>query len=174
MKNIIVLLAVLSSIVLVVAGFSSGSKTRIGVFDSRAIAIAHANSSEGAAVVAELRAEMEKAKTAKNDAQVKVINEKGKMHQVLGHLRAFSVGSVAEILEKHKSDIAQIAKKAGVEAIVSKFETPYLGSGIETVDVTQEMVGMFKTSEQGKKWAADISNHAPMPMLEVLTLPDDK
>jgi hypothetical protein len=81
---------------------------------------------------------------------------------------------VAEILENHKSDIEQIAKKAGVEAIVSKFEIPYLGSGIETVDVTQEMIGMFKTSEQGRKWAADIANQKPLSMLEVLAIPAEK
>ena len=174
MKHIIVLIVSLSVIVLLIVGFSAGPKTRIGVFDSRAIAIAHANSSEGGALVAGLRADMEKAKAAKNDALVKEIGEKGKTNQILSHLRAFSIGSVAEILEKHKSEIAQIAKRAGVEAIVSKFEMPYLGNGIETVDVTQEMVGMFKTTEQGKKWAAEVANHEPMLMLEVLAIPADK
>jgi hypothetical protein len=174
MRNVIVSLVALSVIALLLTGFSQGPKTRIGVFDSRAIAIAHANSSEGAAVVAELRADMEKAKAAKNDTQIREINEKGKSYQVLGHLRAFSVGSVAEILERHKSEIDQIAKKAGVAAIVSKFEMPYVGDGIETVDVTQEMAGMFKMSEQAKKWVADIPNHAPMPMLDVLAIPADK
>lgn len=154
-----------------VVGCSSSSTLRIGVYDSRAIAIAHGNSSEGREFIMNLMTEMSQAKAEKNDSLMLHIERKAKMYQVLSHLRAFSVGSVVDILEKHKSEVDQVAKEAGVQLIVSKFELVYAGSGVETVDVTLPLALMFKPSEQIMQMISGIAEHEVMPMLDVLTIP---
>jgi Skp family chaperone for outer membrane proteins len=166
--------AVLLCLLILAAGFTLQPATRIAVFDSRAIAIAHANSSEGGAFVAALRADQTKAKAAKDDKLVKEIEQKGKTYQVLGHLRAFSIGSVAEILALHKAEVEKIAVEAGVSAVVSKHEVMFLGSGVESIDVTAQLCKMFKPSDQAMKWIADVPNHQPLSMLDVLLLPAEQ
>lgn len=136
MTKLIVSLVVLGCIVTLFVGFSSPSRMHIGTDDSRAFAIAVANSNEGMEFVANLRAEWTKAKVANNDSLIRQVENKGGVHQVLNHLRAFSVGSVADILEKHKAEVELLAREAKVEVIVSKFELIYSSTSVDTVDVT--------------------------------------
>ena len=166
--------AVLLCLLVLAVGFTSRPAMRIGVYDSRAIAIAHANSSEGGAFVTALRADHAKAKAAKDDKLVKEIEQKGKSYQVLGHLRAFSIGSVSEILALHKAEVEKVAQEAGVSAIVSKHELMFAGSGVETVDVTAQLCKMFNPTDQAMKWIADVPNHQPLSMLEVLLIPAEQ
>ena len=161
----------LGLIIGLVLSCSSSSTLRIGVYDSRAIAIAHANSSEGREFVMNLMTEMSQAKAEKNDSMMQHIEKKAKTYQVLSHLRAFSVGSVADMLEKHKAEVDSIAREAGVQLIVSKFELVYTGSGVEMVDVTLPLALMFKPSEQIIQMISGIGEHEVMPMLDVLTIP---
>jgi len=166
--------AVLLCLLVLAVGFTTQPAIRIGVYDSRAVGVAHANSSEGGEIIAALRADYAKAKAAKDDKLVKELEQKGKTYQVLAHLRAFSIGSVAEILTLHKAEIGKIAQEAGVSAVVSKHELMFLGDGVETVDVTAQLCQIFKPSEQAMKWIADVPNHQPLSMLDVLLIPAEQ
>lgn len=173
MKTLTVSLATLGVIVVLVVGFSARSTTRVGTYDSRAIAIAFGNSTEGMEFVKDLRYKMSKAKAAKNDSLVRSIENTGKMYQVLGHLRAFSVASVSEILSRHTADLSSAAKEAGVSLIVSKFELNYCGAEIDTVDVTLALVRLFKPREQALRWISELPKHEPISMLDVLAMPPE-
>lgn len=166
--------AVFFFLLVLAVGFTTQPVIRIGVYDSRAVAVAQANSSEGGQFLAALRADYAKAKAAKDDKLVKELEQKGKTYQVLAHLRAFSIGSVAEILAVHKSEVEKIGQEAGVSAIVSKHELLFAGVGVETVDVTTQLCKIFKPSDQAMKWIADIPNHQPLSMLEVLLTPAEQ
>jgi Skp family chaperone for outer membrane proteins len=166
--------AVLLCLLALAAGFTSQPATRIGVYDSRAIAIAYGNSNEMKEFIGGLRTDLAKAKDAKDEKKANEIELKGRTAQVLAHLQAFSIGSVAEILAKHKSEVNEIAKELKVEAIVSKYELMCLGSGVETVDVTAQLCKIFNPSDQAMKWIADVPNHQPLPMLDVLLLPAEQ
>ena len=174
MKKLIAVSFLLGGVAVLVVGFSSPAKTRIGVYDSRAVAVAFGNSQEGMEFVTHLRDEMSKAKAAKNDSLIHAIEKTAETHQVLSHLRAFSTGSVADILEKHKADVDAIAKDAGVQLIVSKFELVYMGGDADTVDVTLALARIFKPREQALKWIPEIAKQKPMPMLDVLMIPAEK
>ncbi len=149
-------------------------RPKIGTFDSRAIAIAYANSAEGSQFINGLRAEMAKARESRNDSLVRAVSEKGRVHQVLMHLQGFSVGSVSEILKKHAPEMKEVARAAGVEALVSKFELAYLGNGIDTVDVTLPMVKLFDPSERALVWVADLAHQPPLPMFDILAMPAEE
>lgn len=174
MNKLIVLLVALSSLAALIVGCSSRRSVRIGIYDSRAIAIAFGNSNEGREFVANLHAEMTKAKAAKNDSLIRHIEKTAETYQVLMHLRAFSVGSVADILEKYKAEVDLVAKEAGVQFIVSKFELIYTGAGVDTVDVTLPLARIFKPSEQALKWISEMPKHKTLPMLDVLMIPPEE
>ncbi|KPK64438.1 hypothetical protein AMJ83_01615 [candidate division WOR_3 bacterium SM23_42] len=174
MNRLVVLLGAGGSIAALIVSCSSRPNTRIGTYDSRAIAIAFGNSNEGMEFVANLHAEMTKARVAKNDSLIQHIEKTAETYQILSHLRAFSVGSVAEILEKHKAEVDLVAKEAGVQAIVSKHELIYMNAGVDTVDITLPLVRIFNASERALKWISDMPKHEPLPMLDVLLIPTEE
>ena len=171
MNNITVWLITLGCMAVLTVGCSSPTGVRIGTYDSRAIAIVSVNSAEHTEFLADLQAEMKEAKAAKNDTLARQKAKTMEVYQVLMHLRGFSVGSVADILEKHKAEVDSVAREAGVQVIVSKFELIYPGTGADVVDVTLPLAGIFKPSEQQLKWLSQLKDQPPLPMLDVLALP---
>ena len=163
-------------VVLLVAGGTdlvAQTKMRIGVFDSRAVAIAHGNSPERGEYVSKLQSELAKAKLAEDGVRAKEIEAKGKSAQILAHLQAFSTSSVSDILQKHKSEIYRIAIEMDVAAIVSKFELIYFRGGMEKVEVTARLVEMFKPGPQAQKWIKEITKQNPLPLIDALSVPED-
>jgi hypothetical protein len=146
----------------------------IGTYDPRAIGIAFGNSTECTEFVADCKAQMTQAKAAKNDSLIRQIEKKGEAFQVLAHLRGFSVGSVADILEKHKAEVESVAREAGVRAIVSKFELIHTGTGADVVDVTLPLARIFKPSEQVLRSISQLRDQPPLPMLDALLIPAEE
>ena len=140
---------------------------RIGVFDSRAVAIAWARSDEGMQVVNQIRAEYEKAKAANDGKRMKEMEQEGQWHQVRLHQQGFSTGPVDEILAKVKDKLPEIARQERVTAIVSKWELPYSEQGVELVDVTLPLVKLFNPSEQVLKWVGEMKNQPPVPFAKL-------
>jgi len=125
MKNITIGLAI---VVLFGTGgtdLAAQTKMRIGVFDSRAVAVAYGNSPEMGEYVRGLQSELAKAEQAGGGAHARELEAKGKSAQILAHLQAFSIGSVSEILQKHKSEIDRIAIE-----MISQLLSPSLSSYI--------------------------------------------
>ena len=101
---------------------------RIGVYDSRAVAIAFAGSEAFEKWLTALRAEHDKAKAAGDDKRVAELAAKGKNRQALAHKQAFSTAPVDEILEHITDGLPAIKAKAGVTAIVSKWDADTLAA----------------------------------------------
>jgi hypothetical protein len=146
------------------------NKVRIGVYDSRAVAAAYANSTEFQETLKTVRADYEKAKAAKDEKRMKEIDNRMQSQQRWLHEQVFSTGSVAGILAKIKAALPGIAKKADVQAIVSKWELNYQGPDVEVVDVTEDLAVLFPISDEARKQGRDwrgILKHAPVPMEQV-------
>jgi len=140
---------------------------RVGVYDSRAIAVAYWNSTEGAKSLAALKADYQKAKAAKDEPRAKEIETQMKARQRRLHEEGFSTGSVADIMAKVKDALPAVAKKTGVDLIVSKWELNYQSPGVKVVDVTDDLVALFHVSPQGLKWVQGIKTQAPVPMEKI-------
>ncbi|MGO9260342.1 MAG: hypothetical protein ACLQU1_29150 [Bryobacteraceae bacterium] len=136
---------------------------RIGVFDSRAVAIAWARSDEGMQMFNQIRAEYEKAKAANDEKRMKELEQEGEWQQVRLHQQGFSTGPVDEILAKVKDKLPEIARQERLTALVSKWELPYSEQGVELVDVTLPLVNLFHPSEQVLKWVEEMKNQRPVP-----------
>lgn len=146
---------------------SKENALRIGVYDSRAIAVAWGNSAEFSKSLDAARADYKKAQAAKDDKRAKEIGNQMKAQQRRLHEQGFSTGSVANIMAKIKDSLPAVAKKAGVEVIVSKWEVNYQSPGIKVVDVTDDLMALFHPSARGLKWAKDIQTHPPVPIEQI-------
>jgi len=138
------------------------NRLRIGIYDSRAVAVAYMNSTEFAAKLKAVHAEYDAAKQAGDTNKLKQIEVRMKASQARAHEEGFSTGSVAEIMATVKDAVPGVAKSAGVELIASKWEVNYQSANIETVDVTGQLTVLFHTSDRGRKWAQKIQARPPL------------
>src|ERR1035437_10096947 len=146
---------------------SKENTVRVGVYDSRAIAVAYGNSAEFRKSLEAVTADYKQAKAAKDDKRVKEIDAQMKAGQRRSHEQGFSTGSVANIMAKIKDSLPGVAKKAGVDVIVSKWEVNYQSPGVKVVDVTDDLVALFHVSEKGLEWAKGIKTQQPVPLEQI-------
>jgi hypothetical protein len=150
-------------IVLIISTISiTYSKTRIGVYDSRCIAIWYFNTEEFAGKMKDLMASLKVAKEKKDTTQIKDIEEKGPLMQRIAHDKGFGRGSVAEILEKRKTELAELAKNEKISAIVSQWEVNFSSSDIELVDVTLKLLELLEAPDKIKQYYEDMKSQEPM------------
>jgi Skp family chaperone for outer membrane proteins len=169
-KRVFAGVAILAVCAMFLALQPTPTKFQVGTFDSRAVAIAYARSALAAPVMKDWRDKYEKAKAEKNEEIIKECEAWGTTHQQLLHLQGFSIGSVAEILEKVKDHLPEAAQEAGVDIIVSKWEVAYKNPSIETVDLTSHLVKLFNPDENTLKILEELAKQPPLPLLEVLQM----
>lgn len=146
---------------------SVGSKMRVGIFDSRAVAIAYARSEAFGRAVKSLKEEYAKAKSEGNDQHAKQLEAEGSGRQELMHKQAFSTYSVNSILQIIKERIPGIAAQAKVDVIVSKWDVIYQRPGIEFTDVTDLMVKPFDPDERTLGTIRELLKQNPIPLEEL-------
>ena len=146
---------------------------RVGVFDSRAVALAYARSAEFMRGMQNLGAEFEKAKAEKNDQRVKELEQEGQWTQVRLHQQAFSDGPVSSILAAVKDRLPAIAAQAGVSIIVSKWAMPFQAAAVETVDVTLPIVKLFNPTPETLTIIDQMKSKAPIPFEKLGLDPND-
>lgn len=140
---------------------------RVGVYDSRAIAVAYANSREYQNLMKLVELDYAQAKNASNVTRMNDIQKRLQATQRRLDDQTFSTGSVAGVMAILKSSLPHLAREAGVDIIVSKYELNYQSLNVETEDVTDKLVALFHTSEQGWKWAKEIQQKPPLPLDQV-------
>ena len=146
------------------------TKERIGVYDSRAIAVAFIGSpvyraSDGKKL-AEMKADYDKAKAEGNQERVAELEAWGKGRQALLHKQGFSTAPVDNILEQIRDRLPAIKQKAGVGVLVSKWDKDTLAKhpSAECVDVTMELIDAFNPNERQRRSAVEIQKHKPIPL----------
>lgn len=146
------------------------SGPRIGVYDSRAIAIAFVgsevyNATDGKRLV-EMKAAHDRAKAAGDHERMAELEAWGKARQALLHRQSFSTAPVDDILTHIADQLPQIKRQAGVARIVSKWnaETLQKYQSEHRVDVTMRLVEAFRPIVRQKKSAMDIQRHEPVPL----------
>lgn len=143
---------------------------RVGVYDSRGIAIAYINSERWDKILKEKMAAMEQAKKDNDTEKVKELEAWGPAQQARAHQQGFGTTPVHEYLEAVKDQIPAVAKAAGVELIVSKWELDYQAADAETVDVTMELAKLFNPREKAYQWIEQIKDKKPIDSKELQRL----
>jgi hypothetical protein len=140
---------------------TTGSKVRVGTFDSRALALAYYRSEAFKRL--ELGAEYDQAKAAGDEKRLEEI----KAETSLMHKQVFSTWPVDNILARIKDEIPEISRQADVEVIVSKWDLVYQRSGVEFVNVTDLMVKPFDPDEETLRIIKEMQEQDPIPLEEL-------
>ncbi len=136
---------------------SAGVKMRIGTYDARAIAVAYSPSEFNER---ELGAKMKELKAAEQRGDRKRVAELkawGKAHQRRIHRQCFAGAAVDNLLVHVKDGLAQVAEANRVAAITRN--TDYVDSAVELVDVTDDIVKLFKPSDKTLRTISELRKH---------------
>lgn len=151
---------------------SAPANVRIGTFDSRAVALAYRNSDAHRESMKKMHQELARAKKANDEQKVKQLMLLGPSRQHLAHQQVFSNGSIIDIVPQFQRELAKIAAERRLLIIVSKWELPYRGDSVETVDVTSDIVALFHPTEQTKKWLEGLEKQPPLPLQDLVYDPE--
>jgi hypothetical protein len=152
----------------------SDSLARVGIYDSRAIAVAYAGSDFHIRWAKSLKAESERAKTEGNQKLYAELKAKAADQQKLLHMQGFSVAPVDNILANIKDKIPEIIRNAGVAAIESKWDKEALRKykPAEFIDITMELVKAFNPNDRQLKWAVEIQKKEPVSLEQAKKIKD--
>ena len=163
--GLVLLVSVVSCMVSTLSTANGADKKkllRVGVYDSRGIAIAYGNSEYMSNILRDKQAALEQAKKDGDMEKVKEIEAWGPEHQAKMHLQGFGTAPVHEYLDCVKDKLPKVAEAMGVDVVVSKWELDYLGSDAETVDVTMELAKLFEPKEKAYQWIQQLKDKAPI------------
>jgi hypothetical protein len=140
---------------------------RVGTFDSQAVAVAFAASEIFGRQLRQLKEEYHKAKAAGDEERVKKLETEGRAQQEQFHRQGFGTAPVDEILQHIKDELPAIAKRAGVDVIVSKWAITYSVPDAQLVDVTDLIVEPFKPNGRTKRIIRELRDKPPLPPEEI-------
>lgn len=153
---------------------SPKAKERIGVYDSRALAVAYAGSAVQQKELKALHTAHQKAKEAGNQKEVARLEAEGKAMQQKAHQQAFSTAPVDDLLAHLGNALPRLQTEAGVTALISKWDEAEMKKhpGAESVDVTMALVDAFHPSPRQRQSALEIQKRQPISLKKAGKLKD--
>lgn len=142
---------------------------KIGIYDSRSIAVAYVGTEFFKSWLEDLGKRHEAAEAAGDEELAAKVAGEGPAMQERMHRQGFSTAPVDNILEHIKDKIPGIMESHGVTALVSKWDEQGLAAhgSAEQVDLTMELVKALGTNEQQAKSAREIMKIEPVPLEEM-------
>ena len=136
---------------------------RIGVYDSRAVAVAYVGSGFQQQKMKELSRQFEQAKAAGNASEISRLEAEGQAWQARLNRQGFGTAPVEDILGHIAGDLPKIQEAAGVTNLVSKWNTAELKQHpkAKQVDLTMQLVDAFHPNATQRKRALEIQQKSP-------------
>ena len=150
------------------AAETNGIPSRIGTYDSRAVAYAHFSTAEN---LRQINKSKQAAQAARDAGQTNRFQELAAMlrqEQDEIHREVFSTAPATNALAALKERLPEIQKEAGVSTLVSKWDDEALKKypGAEQVDVTDRLVREFKPTDKQLKVISGFEKSKPLPLDE--------
>ena len=152
-------------IAVMAAPLAAQQTVRVGVYDTRAIAVAYTHSTQMQTPLRAKMKEMEAAKAAGDKAKVKELDEWGQARQRQLHRQGFGRVPVSDLLACVKGRLPEVAARAGVQVIAA--DTDYVAPGVETVDITNELVQLYDPSPRVLAIVKDMKGKPPLDLDEI-------
>lgn len=143
---------------------SAAPRIVLGTFDSRALVVAYAHSDRFAESTKELHAAHRQAKETGDAEAIAALEERGQSLQALMHRQTFCAAPIPKILELLEDELPAVAKQAGVDVIVSRWNVTYRNETARSIDVTDLLVEPFDPDERVLKIVEDLKDQAPLPL----------
>jgi hypothetical protein len=149
---------------------SSSPSVRVGLFDSRFVALAYYRSEHGMKAARALREELERARSSRDTKRVRALEAKGPALQNLMHQQVFGNLSIPNVMAMLQTHLPQIAEDAGLSLIVSKWEVQYVVGDFELVDITLRLVELFDVDEATREMIEEglEADREPVPIDQLL------
>lgn len=146
----------------------SHAAERIGIYDSRAVAVAYAGSTSQQAKMNDLVRQQKKAKAAGDKKEVTRLEAEGRAWQAALHRQGFGTAPVDDLLTNISNALPTIQAEAKVTQLISKWNEPELKkhAGAEKIDVTMKLVDAFHPSERQRRHAIEIQTKKPAKLKE--------
>jgi hypothetical protein len=141
---------------------SSVTAIRVGVYDSRAVAMSYYRSEQFNTPLSALFAKLGKAKEDGDKKTVEELESLGPALQELIHKQSFGDWPVSNIMKIISDELPEIAKQADVGVIISKWDITFQQPAAELVDVTHLLVNLFNPSEETLKIVDEIMKTNPV------------
>jgi hypothetical protein len=165
-RRSMVMSVVLFTLIAIPLAAAAEGEFRVGVYDSRGVAIAYGNCGEFKAKIDQMKAEHAAAKAAGDTARANELGREGPWLQERMHMQGFGNLPVDDILEGREEMMAGVAEAAGVDIIVPNVD--WMGDGVETVDVTEAlMIAIGMAEADAKQMMGELRK------VEPVTLPFD-
>jgi len=140
-------------------------KLRVCTYDARAVAVAYAGSEMNDKQLKEKMQELKDAEARKDAKRVKELKAWGESHQWLLHMQGFAGAPVEDILARVKDQVAAAAKSARVKVVARKVD--YSDADVEVVDITDDIVKLFKPSEKTLKQIRQLRTQPAIDMADL-------
>lgn len=140
------------------AADDAASPVRVGVYESRAIAVAYGRSKYNK-VADELLEQKRAADAAGDDKRVARIKAEGERRQRQLHRQAFGRAPVDDLLVHVKDGLPEVLRKTNVSVIAQRVVAA--APGVEQVDVTDELVALYDPTEKTLKHIDALRRHPP-------------
>ena len=165
--SVIYILIFLSFISSTISPQQVNEKIRIGIFDSRCVALVYGRSGLFLTYMENLRKELDNAKQEENGERVKELESILPTNQLIIKQQVFSTGSIKNIIEKIEDKITEIAVDNNLSFIISKWEIVYDDQSFELVDITDQLVELFNPDEQTLKILENVKSTEPAPIEQI-------
>lgn len=146
----------------------------IGVYDSRAIAVAWVGSANFQQIMASTRKEFDAAKAAGDQKRADDLSSGMVALQHRLHLQGFSTAPVDDVLGHVADQLPEIRRQSGASLLVSKWDEATLAQHAKAkrVDVTTRLVDAFHPDDRQRRSALDVQRTPPIPLAEAERLSD--
>lgn len=156
----------------------STNQQRIGIYDSRSIAVAYVNSPAYRKYVQPVmdrkHLAYSKAQKEGNTPAIEELKAWGQAQQTRLHMQAFSTESVDEILKQIADRLPMIKQQVGVSRLVSKWDQEALDNinATQQVDVTMLLIDALEPTVTQRKSAIEIQQHKPISLKKARQIDD--
>ncbi len=134
----------------------------VGIFDSRAVAVAFVRSELFDSRLKDLRQRLTIAKSRGDQATINRLKEMVPTIQELAQKQAFAAEPIDNIIDMIRDKLPMVAENAGVDVIVSRWVVAYYSKDAKFVDVTRHMTEVFAPDAETKKIIAELLTTKPI------------
>lgn len=151
------------SLAAVLSGLTAANaqQLKVGVFNTRAVALAFYNSDHWAGVMKSKHAERAAAKAAGDTARIAELEKWGQDQQDLAHKQVFGDAPIPNVLDYLAPSLPAVAQGTGVSLITTG--TPYAAPSIQKVDITLQLIEVLKPSARTRALVSSFLEKNPPP-----------
>lgn len=139
----------------------------MGIFDSRAVALAYYRSASFQQQTQALKAEHARAKALGDTERMKALEAQALAKQDLAHKQSFSTWPVDDLLAEVQDELPKIAATNRVDVILSKWRIVYQRPNLTFIDITRDLIQHWNPDTETIALVDQLTLIAPTSLAEL-------